>query len=79
MKWKLAAGVTVGLFAAGVALGAAAQKRGIPKDQIGRWILKGATRRVVRLTDSVRELLPDDPPKQIAEAITEPGPRPGGT
>ena len=77
MNWKIAGTVTLGLFGAGVAVGYAAQKRGIPQDQIGRWVLKGVTRRVLRLTDAVRDVLPDEPPKRIAEAIAEPPPRPG--
>ena len=77
MNWKMAAGLTVGLFGAGVAVGYAAQKRGVPQDQIGRWVLKGVTRRVLRLTDAVRDVLPDDPPKRLADALVEPPPRPG--
>lgn len=77
MNWKIAGAVTLGLFGAGVAVGYAAQKKGIPQDQIGRWLLKGVTRRVMLLTDAVRDALPDDPPKRIAEAIAEPPPRPG--
>ena len=79
MNWKLAAGVTLGLFGAGVAVGYAAQKRGIPQDQIGRWVLKGLTRRVMLLTDAVREALPDEPPKRLADAMAEAPPRPGAT
>lgn len=77
MSWKVAAGVTGVLFGAGVAVGYAAQKKGIPQDQIGRWLLKGATRRALRLTDAVREVLPSDLPKRLAEALAEPPPRPG--
>ncbi len=77
MNWKIAGAVTVGLFGAGVAVGYAAQKRGIPQDQIGRWLLKGATRRALRLSDAIRDALPDDDPKRIADAIAEPPPRPG--
>ena len=77
MNWKIAAGVTVGLFGAGVALGIAAEKKGIPQDQIGRWLLKGVTRRVLRLSDAVRDVLPDDPPSALAEALRETPPRPG--
>ena len=79
MNWKVAAGVTLGLFGAGVAVGYAAQKKGIPQDQIGRWLLKGVTRRMMLLTDTVRDALPDAPPKRIADALAEPPPRPGAT
>ena len=77
MNWKIAGTVTLGLFGAGVAVGYAAQKRGVPQDQIGRWVLKGVTRRVLKLTDAVRDVLPDDPPKRLADALDQPPPRPG--
>ena len=77
MNWKVVAGVTLGLFGAGIAVGYAAQKKGIPRDQIGRWLVKGATRRVLRLTDAVQGSLPDEPPQRIAAALAEPPPRPG--
>lgn len=77
MTWKLAAGVTLTLFGAGVAVGYAAQKRGIPQDQIGRWVLKETTRRVLRLTDAVRDVLPAEPPKRLADALAESPPKPG--
>jgi hypothetical protein len=77
MNWKVAAGVTLGLFGAGVTVGCLAQKKGIPRDQIGRWVLKGATRRILRLTDAVRDVLPNDPPRRLAESLAEPPPRPG--
>lgn len=79
MNWKIAGAVTVGLFGAGIAVGYAAQKKGIPQDQIGRWALKGITRRVLLLTDAVRDALPDEPPKRLADALDEPSPRPGAT
>lgn len=79
MNWKIAGAVTLGLFGAGVAVGYAAQKKGIPQDQIGRWVLKGVTRRVLLLTDAVRDVLPDDPPKRIADALATPSPRPGAS
>ena len=74
MNWKVAVGVTGVLFGAGVAVGYAAQKRGIPQDQIGRWVLKGATRRALRLADAVRDVLPNEPPKRLNEALAEPPP-----
>lgn len=79
MNWKIAGAVTLGLFGAGVAVGYAAQKKGIPQDQIGRWVLKGVTRRVILLTDAVRDVLPDDPPQRIADALATPSPRPGAS
>lgn len=57
--WKLAVGVTVGLFVAGVAVGFVANKRGIPQDQIGRWFVKGVTRRALHVVDAVRDRLPE--------------------
>jgi hypothetical protein len=79
VNWKVAAGVTAGLFGVGVAVGYAAQKRGIPQDKIGRWLLKETTRRVLRVTDAVRDALPDEPPKRLEDALAEtpPGPRAG--
>lgn len=78
MNWKVAGAVTVGLFGAGIAVGYAAQKRGIPQDQIGRWVLKGVTRRVLALSDALREAMPDDAPKRLADALDEAPPRPSG-
>lgn len=69
--WKLALGVTVGLFAAGVAVGYVANKRGIPKDQVGRWLLKEATRGVLRGVDALRELAPDGDAVPLSEALAE--------
>lgn len=77
MTWKTAAGITLGLFGAGVAVGYAAQKRGIPQDQVGRWLLKEGIRRVLRVTDAARDLLPDDPPKRLPDVLAESAPRPG--
>jgi hypothetical protein len=45
---------TVGLFAAGVAVGYLANKRGIPQAEIPRWLAKGLTRRALRILDAVR-------------------------
>lgn len=74
MSWKTATAVTIGLFGAGIAVGYAAQKRGIPQDQIGRWLLKGITRRGLWLIDAVGDALPDDPPQPLAAALAEPSP-----
>ncbi|MFZ5479267.1 MAG: hypothetical protein ACOZNI_21055 [Myxococcota bacterium] len=78
MNWKWAVGITAGLFGAGVAVGYVAHKRGIPQDEIGRWLVKGATRRALRLYDSVRDVLPDEAPVPLARAIEEAPPRPEG-
>ena len=69
MQWRWVAGTTVGLFAAGVAVGYVAHKQGIPQDQVPRWVLKGVTRRVLHAIDAVQELLPDQPPVPVAEAL----------
>jgi hypothetical protein len=79
MRWRTAVGITVGLFAAGVALGYVAQKRGVPRDQIGRWAVKEATRKALQACDVVRDLLPDDRSAvslrdAIAAEPTRPGP-----
>ncbi|MBA2320557.1 MAG: hypothetical protein H0V89_05315 [Deltaproteobacteria bacterium] len=67
MSWRAAAGLTVGLFAAGIAVGYVANKRGIPQDQIHRWFVKRATRRVLHAVDAIRELLPDAEPVRVTE------------
>lgn len=69
--WRLALGITVGLFAAGVAVGYVANKRGVPKDQVGRWLLKESTRAVLRGMDAVRELVPDGRGVPLTDALTE--------
>ncbi len=74
MKWKWAVGATVGLFAAGVAVGYVANQRGIPQDQIPRWLLKGATRRALRALDLARDLLPDADPVPVGAALDQPAP-----
>ena len=76
MNWKLAAGITVGLFGAGVAVGYVAQQRGIPQSEIPRWLIKGVTRRALRLMDAARDALPDDVPVPVAEALAAPSPAP---
>jgi hypothetical protein len=72
MNWKVASTVTIGLFGVGVAVGYAANKRGVPQDQVGRWMLKGITRRALRLADATRELVPDDTPERITDALINP-------
>lgn len=72
MSMKVAVGVTLGLFGAGVAVGYAAQKRGIPQDKVPRWLVKESLRRVLRVTDAVRAALPADTPKALADALAEP-------
>lgn len=74
MSWKIAAGVTLGLFGAGVAVGIAAQKRGIPQDKVPRWLVKESLRRALRVSDLIQDALPGDPPKALAGALTEAGP-----
>lgn len=69
--WKVAAVATVGLFGAGVAIGYTAHKRGIPRDRIGRWLLKEATREALRSLDALQELLPDAPPVPVEAALRE--------
>lgn len=76
MSWKMAAGVTIGLFGAGIVVGYEAQRRGIPQDQIGRWLVKGVTRRALWLIDAAKEALPDEPPERLKDAIAGPSPRP---
>ena len=76
MNWKLAAGITVGLFGAGVTVGYVAQKRGIPQDQVGRWLVKGVVRRALRAGDAIRDVLPDQKPVRLVEALDQEPPRP---
>ena len=72
MNWKWALGITGGLFATGIAVGYAANKRGIPQDQVARWAVKGATRRVLHAWDVIRELLPDQQPIPLAAVLATP-------
>lgn len=75
MRWQWVAGATVGLFAAGVTVGYVANKKGIPQDQVPRWLLKTATRRALHAIDALQELLPDQEPVPVSEALapeTEP-------
>lgn len=77
MKWRVAIGVTVGLFTAGVAIGYVAQKRGVPPGQIRRWAAKEATRKALHAYDALRDLLPDGEtaiPLGQALAAEPPGP-----
>ena len=71
MGWKWAIGGTAGLFAAGVAVGYVANKRGIPQDDVPRWLVKGVTRRVLRAVDAIRERLPDTDGEPLAETTEE--------
>lgn len=72
MRWRTLAGITAGLFVAGVAVGYAAHKRGIPQDQVPRWVLKGVTRRALHVIDAVHDLFPDQAPVPVAVALEEP-------
>ena len=72
MRLRTALAITGGLFAAGVAVGYVATKRGIPQDQVPRWLLKGVTRRVLHAIDAVHDLLPDQPPVPVDQAMAEP-------
>ncbi|MES2642468.1 MAG: hypothetical protein V4850_23495 [Myxococcota bacterium] len=76
MNWKWVGSVTVGLFGAGVAVGYVAQKRGIPQDQVGRWLVKGVVRRALRASDALREIVPDQKPVALTEALSQEPPRP---
>ena len=71
MRWRTAFGITTGLFVAGVAVGYVANKRGIPQNQVPRWLVKETTRRVLHLVDAVRDLTPDQPPVPVDEALGE--------
>lgn len=69
MRLRTVFGITAGLFAAGVAVGYVANKRGIPQDQVGRWLVKETTRKVLHVIDAVQELLPDQAPVPFADAL----------
>jgi hypothetical protein len=71
MGWKTAIGITAGLFAAGVAVGYVANKRGIPQEAVPRWLAKGITRRALHALDAVRDLLPDSEAVPLAQALEE--------
>jgi hypothetical protein len=78
MRLRTVLGITGGLFVAGVAVGYVANKRGIPQDQVPRWLVKETTRKVLHLIDAVQDLLPDQPPVPVSEALGQepPGDRP---
>lgn len=69
LKWGL--GLTAGMFAAGVAVGYVANKRGIPQDDVPRWLAKGATRRLLRGYDALRDALPDTDGTPLAVVLSE--------
>lgn len=72
MRLRTVVGITAGLFVAGVAVGYVANKRGIPQDQVGRWLLKETTRKVLHVVDAVHDLLPDSAPVPLDEALGPP-------
>jgi len=72
MRFRTVLAITGGLFVAGVAVGYAANRRGIPREQVPRWVLKEATRAVLRVVDAVHDTLPDAPPVPVAEALERP-------
>lgn len=78
MKWRWVLASTAGLFGAGVAAGVAAQKRGIPQDQVPRWLAKELLRRGLRVADAVRDELPGEHATALSEAMDQPPPRPNG-
>jgi hypothetical protein len=53
-------------------VGYVAHKRGIPQDQVPRWLLKEATRKALHAIDAVRELVPDAEPVPVEEALGGP-------
>jgi hypothetical protein len=71
IRWKAAAAVTVGLFGAGIAVGYVAHRRGVPQDQVGRWLLKEATRKALHAYDAARDWLPDGEVLRADEALGE--------
>ena len=72
MRLRTVVGITAGLFVAGVAVGYVANKRGIPQDQVGRWLVKETTRKVLHVVDAVHDLLPDSVPVPLDEALGPP-------
>jgi hypothetical protein len=62
MRRRAVVGLTGGLFAAGVVVGVVAGRRGIPQEQVPRWLLGAATRRVLRVVRALAALLDDEEP-----------------
>ena len=69
LKWGI--GITTGMFAAGIAVGYVANQRGIPQDQVPRWLVKGVTKRLLRGYDALRDLLPDGDAVPLADALEQ--------
>ncbi len=74
MSWRILLGGTAALFGVGVGVGYLAQQRGVPRDQVGRFVLKESLRAGLRVYDQVRDLVPDDEPVPLAEALLLPPP-----
>ena len=72
-------GVPVGVFGVGTLVGHAAAKRGIPPDQIGRWLVKETTRKALAAYDDVIDVLPDQGRVPLADELKQlpPPPRRG--
>ena len=68
-SWKWVIGTASSLFVTGVAVGYLANKNGIPQEEVGRWVLKGATRRGLRLVDALRDQVPDGATVRLASAL----------
>ena len=71
MRWRLILGATGALFTAGVYVGYVANKNGIPKNEIPRWMLKSATRKTMDFYDKVADAMPHDRAQPLSEAIAK--------
>jgi len=69
-------GVPVAVFGVGTVAGFAAAKRGIPPDQMGRWLLKESTRKALGCYDELLDVLPDQDGVRLSDALEE-APLPG--
>jgi hypothetical protein len=67
LAWLI--GIPVAIFGVGSVVGYAASKRGVPPDEIGRWLLKESTRKGLRAYDQVLEALPDQDPIPLSQEL----------
>ena len=72
LRWII--GVPLAVFGVGIAVGYAARQRGVPQDQVGRWTVKEIVRAGLRAHDAVVDILPDDDPIPLADALNAPPP-----
>lgn len=70
MRWMtFLIGVPVGVFGIGTLVGFAAAKRGIPPEEISRWLLKETTRKALNAYDEIVDVLPDQESVRLSDEL----------